>query len=143
MGPRDCNGNSVRRQGEMEMWNSVLGVHPSSYKMMCLTVGLTHINISQTSKRESAEEGQRREKRCHTSIVCHHHGDLRMTENSWRSGVTGVRRTRQYGGRMQKSEAGRKGMKEVVQKKKRVRETGPTCESHYSDSSSSTTFLLK
>lgn len=72
--PRDmnCNGKSVRRQGEMEMWNIVLGVHPSSFKMMCLTVRLTHINNSQTSSGESVGEGES----CHKSIVCHHHGDL-------------------------------------------------------------------
>lgn len=56
----------------MEMWNIVLGVHPSSYKMMCLTVRLTHINNSQTSSGESVGEGES----CHKSIVCHHHGDL-------------------------------------------------------------------
>lgn len=60
-----------------------------------------------------------------------------MTEGS---GMARVRRTRQYGGRVQSSEAAREGMREEVQKKG-GRQAGLTCESHYSDSSSNTTFL--
>ncbi len=63
-----------------------------------------------------------------------------MTESSWTSRAARVRRTRQYGGRVRRTEAGREGMKEEV-RKKREREAELTCESHYSDSSSNTTFL--
>lgn len=40
-----------------------------------------------------------------------------MTENSWRSEAVRVRRTRQYGGRVQRTEAGWDGMREGVRKK--------------------------
>lgn len=41
-----------------------------------------------------------------------------------------------------KTKARREGIREGVQKKSE-REAGPTCESHYSDSSFNTTFLLE
>lgn len=58
-----------------------------------------------------------------------------------------VRRTRQYGGRVQRTNAGEWGWgwgwnkRRNTKKKKKEREARPTCESHYSDSSSNTTFL--
>lgn len=75
-----------------------------------------------------------------------------MTANSCRNGVSGVRRSRQYGRRGAESrsrEGGRErgrdggnGRRRMRKKKKGGRDAGPTCESHYSESSSNT-FLRK
>lgn len=84
-----------------------------TYQMMSLPVRLTHIK----TLRRTVAKG----KRCYKSIVSHHHRDLWMTENSWKSGVARVRRTRQYGGRVPRTEAMREGMRRRKKRRDRGR----------------------